>query len=387
MSDDGERAQELFREIQRSPDFERVDELREFLRSDDPKARRSALDALEVLGNYKPELYLSEANRIAELLDDGNKEVRVGAASVAASLGRADPERVAEMVPSLGALLEDDYIVVRTNAVEALRYAAQEDHAAVAPYVEDLLAYFDSSSHKTKRHAVSAVATVSLGEPEAVVPAVPALFERFRIGQGNDGQVQRPSGDHGSESTVSHGPSRQELDRRDEALEIHRDIRQAAGHGLYEVAKVEPEAVLGYAGAFGELLSDDDPQVNAVSADVFAVLADSNPETVVEYADAVADALEIDAYFVNGPAARALIIAADADEDAIRSAVAEHTDALVGLLDHEEETAEAAAAGLLSILAGDDPTALDPAEERLKRLAESETDFVRAAAEDALSSR
>lgn len=385
MSDDRERARELFRELQRSPDPDRADEIREFLGSEDPFARRSALDALNMVGTYDPSLLRSESERLAELLGDDNQEVRAGAAAAMASLGEMDPGSVP--VSPTAELLDDDYSVVRKHAVEALRYAAQESPEAVSAHTDALVEYFDAPSYETRRHAVDAVATVSITEPESVVPFVPVLFERFREGTGGGKQAHPSPADRNPDGQLRQKPTEQERDAVNESVEHHRAVRQSAGHAVYEAAKVEPEAVLGYAGAFAELLSDDDPQVNAVAADIFAVLADDHPDVVVEHADALGDAIEVDAYFVNGPAAQALLVAADADPDAVRSGLEGHLETLADLLDHKEESVEAAAAGLFALLAEEDPSVVAAPADRLEALAESETDYVRAAAEDALSHR
>lgn len=382
MPDEVERSQELLEKVQLNPEPEDVEDLRKLLDAEAAPARRNAVDGLRVLGKHDPSFLLREVDRLVLCLDDPDQEVRNSTVSSLAEAGRMDGSAIVDATPEIADLLTDSYQLVRHNAVEALLRAAQEDPSAAEPFVDDVIPFLDSDYDHVKEHAVFCLGAVSLECPKAIVPASDRLLKLFLDGLGNE--VSEQVNPRNFDDSTLRGLLR---NYQEESAGRHRKVRQAAGHAIYEIARVEPAVIVPSLSVIVEALDDKDPQVRAAAADVMFVLADNRPDAVGKHRDALAERLADHADFVSGPAVKAFAALSVERPDAVAEIAMEYVDAIIALLDHEDTPVRGAAASLLAIVAEQDPGAIDPATDRLEELRDAETEYVRQAATDALSWR
>lgn len=386
MGDDATRANELLATARRDPGAVDAAAFRDLFDANDPAARRSAVDGLRVLTGHDGAALVDAGDSLAALLSDPDPEVRNVAAAAFADLGTFDAARLEPVAADLAALLDDEYELARWSALEALTRIAGVIPDAVRPFADRIVPFLDADAERVRVDAAACLAAVAVEHPETVTDAVPRLLDLLAAEDG-----RRASGEDGSlDATRVDGQFAERVARAEaERFERRRSVRRAAGRAVAAVARDDPDAVVPAAGDLAALLSDPDPEARGVAAEVLLALAGARPSAVDSHCEALARRLstEEDAAFVAAPAVQALAALSDESPERVRAAVREHdsVDTLQALLGADAAPVRGSAAALLALVGDADPDAVAPAAERLHELRDDDADYVRAAANDALS--
>lgn len=345
MADDPvERASVLLDRARSQPDTLDPRAFDDLLASENPQARRYAIDGLQRLAAGEPAVLNARVERIADLLTDPDQGVRAGATDAFAE--GVDPAAVVERTATLVELLDDDFPVVRSNALEALVRAAHENPGTCRAFVDDIVPLLDADTDHVRKHAVTFLAAVAEEYPEAVVPATDRLFDVFRSALDNEIGVE-PAMRRDPSAVQSHVEH-----LVDEVIGRQRDLRRIAGHAIYELTRADPSAVVPEVDAVVALLDDPDPEIRSVALGVLSALATEHPERVVEHADAIAALLDDhEGRMVRAGACRALASVCADEPDAVAAAVADRVGALRPLLGHDEAPVRRSAAHLSVLIA------------------------------------
>ncbi|MFB6202193.1 MAG: HEAT repeat domain-containing protein [Halorhabdus sp.] len=377
-TDARERANELLDMARSNPDATSAEAFDELLTAADPRARRYAIDGLQVLASQEPAALTDRVDRLTDLLTDPDQEVRAGASNAFAE--RLPGSSVAETASTLAELLDDEYPLVRWNALEALVRAARVDPETCQSFVGDVAPFLDADSEQVRLHATRFLAVVATARPDAVAPAVDRLSDVLRTDADVTVGVEPEMRGHESVS-----PSRIEQ-LQEGVVGRRRDLRQTAGHAIYAVAEEQPSAVEDEIEQLLTLLDDPDPQVRHVVLAVLFAVGDRYAKRIAGHVETIAARFDDDqeSRMVRAAASQALAAVGTGQPESVASAVVDRVDVVTELLDHEEPSVRASAASLLALVAATDEDAIDPAREELRRLTDDDVAFVREAATDAL---
>ena len=379
MTDDSaERANVLLDRARSEPDTVDTRAFDDLLTAEEAQARRYAIDGLQLLAARNPAVLNDRAERFADLLTDPDSSVRAGAADAFA--GRLDPAAAVESASTLAGLLDDDFPVVRWNALEALVRAAREDPDICRPFVDDVVSFLDADNDRVRNLAVTFLSAVSKEHPGTVVPIADRLFDVLL----SDVDVRV-----GVEPSMWSDPSavQSHVERlADEVVGHQRDLRQAAGRTIYEVAKSEPAVVAPETDTVVALLGDSDPEIRRVALDVLSAIADESPGRIAEGADAIAALIADDreAIAVRAGACRVLAAVGADEPETVTAATVDYVGAIQRLLDHDEASVRASAADLLVLVTDRDGDAVAP---ELRDRHDDDTESVRGTAVDALDDK
>lgn len=385
--DPTDAARAVLERVRTKPETEDVAELWGYLDAEDVTARKDAVKGLRVTASRTPsilpEVLDDDLASLRARADDPNASVRATAADLLGTAWRlVESPPTGAVVDALGPLLDDDTALVRTNALQSLRTIGGDEPEELVPVASGAVPALDAHGASLE-HGVAVVAIAATADGSSVADAVPRLVELLEGETGfagaNAPRELRTDDGHGLQERIR--------DVVDTHRDSHRFVRQTAGHAVVEVAVDEPGAVVPVASELGDLLSDPDPQVRHVVADVFVALGDGRADAVADHAGALGARLADDeAAFVLTSVVRALAAAGASDPDHVREVVVERVDELVPLLDDEEPSVRGGAASLLALVAEADPAAVEPAADTLRTLADDDVDFVAAPARDALDS-
>lgn len=382
-----ETARDLLGRLKREgADPEDVEVLFEFLEADDAGDQSLAINGLRTVAGRRPGLLADvgddELETLTALFSHDDPTVRGGAVALLGSIWTPDLVPAADLVAEVRPLLTDDQALVQGSAVETLQTVATMAPDAVTDAIDDVVPLLElSGSYRTA--AVSVVAAAAAADAASVRPHLERLLDVFESElDTEDATALREMSDQrvrNLQNTVR--------DIQGVSFQDHRAVRQMTGHAVVEVAAAEPESVLPYVDDVAAQLSDYDPQVRHVAADVLVAIGEDHSDVVADHAATLAGVLEPDeAEFVVESALKALASATATDEAAVAAAVRDHVDLVYAHLDAEEPTVRGAAATLLAVLAEEDPSVVDPVTDRLQELSRDEPEYVRAAATDALQS-
>lgn len=249
---------------QRPGSRERLDpeQLTAALSSDDPTARREAID------------------------DFG-------------ALARTDPDAATDHVDAVAGRLADESLVVARGAAEALVPIAKERPDALVDHPDAIVESLSADAIDLSLVGAKLLAPLAVEHPDAFGESVDRLLEILAADEVPTPETVVPE-------TIDRSEARQLVQNvQQETLERRQYVRRTAANALVAVAESDPAAVTDIS-ALETLLDDTDPGVVGPALDTLGVIAESDSTIVRPALDSILDCLDHENRTVRARAVRTL---------------------------------------------------------------------------------
>lgn len=333
-------------------------------------------EALFLIVQEKPAFTRRVIDRTTTVLRSGEFEERAKAGRILAAIASHHPDQVADVAPKLiDAIDEEEFSGIYNAILESLTYVAQADPEAVTLLRSELPSLLRDDLPTARRHAADIARTLASSDPENCTPLIAALLEVV----GN----RYESASESFDSRTMSGVPEQMVKKDTEAAQEQNRIRGRAAEALAEIARADPEAMIGETDELVELLrTEPSPLPHDELLEIVAVIAQERPAAITEAIDPLVELLRAESETAETKATAAWILAllSEVNEDRVTDAVRPVVPTVIDLLDADDTPARGAAASLLMYVADRHPDRVVAATEPLLVLLDDDAPFIRGSA-------
>lgn len=305
------------------------------------------------------------AAALVEVMVRGTPPSRAIAAEAYLVVVAVRPDVAISVASDLHDLLDSTDVGVRTAAAGTISHLADDDPEPFRDSVEPLLSMLESPAEGGHEQAVLALLSLSRQFPHEVEPGFSALIDLLE-GRTEPGERGRSGTGRG----VEFAPATQDEDDL---------IRFAAAGTLLNVTTERPEIAVEAVPRLAPLLDDQNANVRATICELLGVVAEEHPSSVYPRLEKLTELLVSDpVHPVPWKAASTVATLADEYPEEFADAVADDADELTLFLDDPNTHIRGMGVAFLSYIAEYHPDAVEPASEKLRALLTDENPSIRA---------